>query len=125
MKKKFCPKCGHPLKQDVDFCPSCGFKVHSKKQTSDQRVNHTQRVQQISKKRMSKLGIVIASCILLLLVGGITGFYFYNQHHDQAAVISHSKKGTKKQNPMGKKNKNNADKNKDSQNKDYSNAIWM
>ena len=72
MKKKFCPNCGHPLKQDVDFCPSCGFKVHSKKQTSDQRVNHTQRVQQISKKRMSKLGIVIASCILLLLVGGIT-----------------------------------------------------
>lgn len=125
MKKKFCPNCGHPLKQDVDFCPSCGFKVHSKKQTSDQRVNHTQRVQQISKKRMSKLGIVIASCILLLLVGGITGFYFYNQHHDQAAVISHSKKGTKKQNTMGKKNKNNADKNKDSQNKDYSNAIWM
>ena len=125
MKKKFCPNCGHPLKQDVDFCPSCGFKVHSKKQTSDQRVNHTQRVQQISKKRMSKLGIVIASYILLLLVGGITGFYFYNQHNDRAAVISHSKKGTKKQNTMGKKNKNNADKNKDSQNKDYSNAIWM
>lgn len=125
MKKKFCPKCGHPLKQDVDFCPSCGFKVHSKKQTSAQRVNHTQRVQQISKKRMSKLGIVIASCILLLLVGGITGFYFYNQHHDQAAVIAHSKKGTKKQNSTVKKNKNNTDKNKNSQKKDYSNAIWM
>ncbi|WP_127795660.1 zinc-ribbon domain-containing protein [Lactobacillus johnsonii] len=32
MKKKFCPNCGHLLKQDADFCPNCGFKVHSKKQ---------------------------------------------------------------------------------------------
>ena len=125
MKKKFCPNCGQPLKADSVFCPNCGFNVHSKTPKSDQRINHTQRVQQISKKRKSKLGIVIASCILLLLVGGITGFYFYNQHHDQAAVIAHSKKGTKKQNLRVKKNKNNADKNKNSQKKDYSNAIWM
>ena len=122
MKKKFCPNCGHLLKQDADFCPNCGFKVHSKKQKANQRVNHTQRVQQISKKRKSKLGIVIASCILLLLVGGITGFYFYNQHNDQAAVTAHSKKGTKKKHSTVEKN---TDKNKDSQNKDYSNAIWM
>lgn len=125
MKKKFCPNCGQPLKADSVFCPNCGFNVHSKTPKSDQRINHTQRVQQISKKRKSKLGIVIASCILLLLVGGITGFYFYNQHYDQAAVIAHSKKGTKKQNLRVKKNKNNADKNKNSQKKDYSNAIWM
>lgn len=125
MKKKFCPNCGQPLKADSVFCPNCGFNVHSKTPKSDQRINHTQRVQQISKKRKSKLGIVMASCILLLLVGGITGFYFYNQHHDQAAVIAHSKKGTKKQNLRVKKNKNNADKNENSQKKDYSNAIWM
>ena len=122
MKKKFCPNCGHLLKQDADFCPNCGFKVHSKKQKANQRVNHTQRVQQISKKRKSKLGIVIASCILLLLVGRITGFYFYNQHNDQAAVTAHSKKGTKNKHSTVEKK---TDKNKDSQNKDYSNAIWM
>ena len=38
-------------------------------------------------KKKLYTGLIAIIGILILLVGGISGFVFYNQHNDQAAVV--------------------------------------
>ncbi|TVU92740.1 hypothetical protein [Lactobacillus gasseri] len=73
-------------------------------------------------KKKSDTGIIVAICILALLLGGATGFHFYNQHNDSAAVVAKQKKS-------GKKNDLNINKKKAvkkaSSKKDDSKLLWM
>lgn len=126
-QKKFCPNCGKPIEEGKAFCGNCGKKVGIK---NDKR-QPQKIVQNITPKRVqaqklpgkkSSVGKIIGICVLLLLVGGITGFYFYNQHNDSAAIVAKQKKS-------GKKNDLNINKKKatkkSSSKKDDSKLLWM
>ncbi len=126
-QKKFCPNCGTPINEDEDFCKNCGKRIRNNKQEQKpKKVAQvtSQRVQMhhVPKKK-SYTGLIVIIGILILLVGGITGIYFYNQHNDQAAVVAKNSKSSKKNGVTISRNKK--DPKKSSSKEDNKKLLWM
>ncbi|QNQ81289.1 TcaA 3rd/4th domain-containing protein [Lactobacillus sp. PV034] len=94
MNKKFCPNCGHPIKNDADFCPNCGTKLNKKQENPTKEIHKepssTQAVSQEPQSRVAmvknkapmskktKLQIVIAAIVLIIIIlfVGIGNWYY-------------------------------------------------
>lgn len=95
MNKKFCPNCGHPIKNDADFCPNCGTKLKKEKpadttQTTKPNEKITPQTAQVSPSRTAviknktpmpkktKLEIIVAAVVLVIIIlfAGIGNWYY-------------------------------------------------
>lgn len=79
--EKFCPNCGHPIKEEADFCPNCG---HQLKKTADKQETtpaaHTRRAPRPPHKPMSKKNKIIIAVVVVLVVA-VGGLYAWGKSY--------------------------------------------
>ncbi|WP_429971605.1 zinc-ribbon domain-containing protein [Fructilactobacillus sp. Tb1] len=100
MDKKYCPNCGHEVKNGDEFCPNCGAKVTnnmSRSQATNSSVSH--QVVQPKSDGVLK-GILIALIVVLgvIIVGGGVYLVTSSMMHPKQQTTTKTKKVIEKSN---------------------------
>ena len=93
--KKFCSKCGAPLKSDDQFCPKCGTPVDDKRKEELKKINSIKQKPQLKrseirnpKRNLKTRGIVVGIVItLVVLIAGGWGLYQHGRNSAKSTVI--------------------------------------
>lgn len=83
----FCTNCGNKLEDSALFCTSCGAPRENtqKKATPTQNTQNNAPTESTittkpPKKSKKKIFVILGACIVLLLAGGVTGYFLYQRH---------------------------------------------
>lgn len=85
-EKRFCPKCGSKLGNNIEFCPSCGFKVAKEEHMTPSRQAYqqktkTQATQQTYHSQPMKKKTKVLITIGVAFLAAFTIFYSWGSSH--------------------------------------------